>query len=357
MSVDYSRIARDVAFTLEVKSPKIFENIFLSNGVLALMGMNSRVKIVRGGNRFDERIRLGQNTNVDHRSKFGTITTKMQNNVQTAFYGHAVCSGAAVVNLVEEDQNAGAYRISNLADDAVNELKMTFPNVVGAALMKATSGADDPTSIIEELQAVAYGSQTRTTGAIARSSFPGTAAKQYTDAYQTQYDTTTADISGATGLAVLEKFLLTCSPGGSAITEQPDIMLTRNGVIARLSGNLDVLRRWTANDKLASIGFDNMRVMNCALLADATLQAGSYSGYGYVINTNYAQIQVLGGSNTKEVGNVKVIGNGKVSVPIQIRPAIESASELQYSIKAYMVYNLTFGGLRQHGLKTGLTES
>ena len=355
MSVGYDRIARDIAFTLEVKSPKIFEGIFLSNAALLLMGLNGRVKIVRGGNRFDERVRLGQNTNVDHRSKFTTISTAYQNNVQTAYYGQAVCDGAVPINFVEEDQNAGESRISSLAEDAQDELMNTFPNKVAAAIMKTTSGANDPTSIVETLEATAFGAQTSTTGGIVRSSYPGT---DLTKAWQTQYNTTAADLSGAAGVGTVTSFLWACSPGGAAITEQPDIALTRSGVLARMGSAADMLRRFTTNDKMLKYGFDNFQINRCSFVADATLNATSaLSGYAYIMNTNYAHIQVLAGRNTKTEGSVTVIGDGKTPIPIQVRPPVESADALEYIIKAYLVYNLTFGGLRNHGLKTGLTES
>jgi len=353
MSVDYARIARDIAFTLEVKSPKIFENIFLNNGVLALMGMNSRVKIVKGGNRFDERVRLGQNTNVDHRSKFAEISTTYQNNVQTAYYGHAVCDGAAVVNLVEIDQNQGKYRISDLAADALNELSLTFPNKVSDALMKATSTSVDPTSIKESLPATAYGSQSSPdTGGISRGSYQG--ATDATKAWQTQYDSTSADLQSAAGIGTVTAFLLTCSPGGSALSEQPDIGVTRNGVLARMGSYGDTLRRYTINDKMLKLGFDNFQINRCAFVGDRNV---SDSGYAYIMNTNYGMIQVLGGPKTKYVGMVKIIGDGKVQIPIQICEPIRAYNKLEYDILAYMVYNLTFGSLRNHGLKTGLTES
>ena len=157
MAIGYDRIARDIAFTFEKKSPEIFENIFLQNGVLALMGSKGRVKVTQGGNRFDERVHLGQNSTVDTRSKFAQIPTDMQNNFKTAYYGQSVIDGTAVVNLVEVDQNASSAKISDLASALIEEAKLTFPNKVADKLMQATSGANDPLSIQEEIEATAFG--------------------------------------------------------------------------------------------------------------------------------------------------------------------------------------------------------
>ena len=351
MAVGYDRIARDIAFTLEVKSEKIFENIFLNNGCLAALGMNGRVKVVRGGNRFDERTHLGQNSTVGHRSKFAAIPTDFQNNFETAYYGLSTCSGSAVVNLVEQDQNTGSAKLDDVADKLVEEAQLTFPNKVSDALMAATPGSSDPESIVKTIEATAYGSQTSTTGAIVRSDHVGT---DPADAWQNQYSSSAiTDAGSAAGIAALSKFAWDCSPGGSALTEQPNIGLTTTGVFAKMTGAADVLRRYGVSDKMLKLGFNNIMVNNAAIMADRNVTAG----YLYYMNTNYMRLQVLAGQKTKAVGNVKTIGDGKQAISLQVRPPIEADNYLNYTIKMYMVYNLTFGGLRQHGLQTTITEA
>ena len=88
-------------------------------------------------------------------------------------------------------------------------------------------------------------------------------------------------------------------------------------------------------------------------MADRSVTAG----YLYALNTNYLRLQVLGGPKTKKFGMVKTIGDGAQQISLQVRPAIEADDYLDYKIKMYMVYNLTFGGLRQHGLQTTITEA
>jgi len=352
MAISADRIARQIAFTLEKKSVKIFENIFLNNGVLAVLGMNGRVKIVKGSNRFDERVHLGQNSTVDTRSKFAQIPTDFQDNFHTAQYGQAVVSGAAVVNLVEQDQNMGDSKIDDLAEKTVEELNLTFPNKVSDKLWAASAGANDPESIRERIEATAYGSQTSSLGGISRADHSG--ASDATDAWQNQYSSTAiADIGSAAGIAAFSKFLWACSPGGSAKSEQPDMAITTTGVYAKATGGADALRRYTVNDRMLKFGFSNIQFNNAAMIADRNVPAG----YVYVLNSNYIRLQVLAGANTKQVGSVQTIGEGKQSIPLQVRPAIESDSFLNYTIKTYMVFNLTFGGLRQHGLQTTVTEA
>ena len=352
MAVGYDRIARDIAFTLEVKSEKIFENIFLQNGCLAALGSSGRVKVVRGGNRFDERVHLGQNSTVGHRSKFAQIPTDFQNNFLTAYYGMAVCDGSAIVNLVEQDQNMGEAKLDDLAEKLIEEAQLTFPNKVADGIMKAAPAATDPESIVKNIEATAFGSQVSTLGGILRSDHTGLADK--TDAWQNQFNSVAlTDLGAATGIRALTNFLWTCSPGGSGITEQPDIGITTTGVIAMASGGADTLRRYSVNDKMLKLGFDNIMFNRCALMADRNVTAG----YLYALNTNYIRMQVLAGANTKAIGNVQTIGDGKQSISLQVRPPIESGDYLNYTIKMYLVYNLTWGGLRQHGLKTNITEA
>ncbi len=350
MAVGYSRTARDIAFTLEVKSPKIFENIFLNNGVLVLLGSKGRVRIVKGGNRFDERTHLGQNSNVDHRDRYAVIDNDFQNNWRTASYGRAVIDGASPVNFIDADENMGSHQIgtTTLAEEVLEDLMNTFPNKVADALMASTSGANGPLSIVEELPATAFGSQTRTTGGLVRSDWPG---PDRTQAWQTQYSNTGADLAGAGGIGTATAFGLTCSEG-SSLDMQPDILLTTNAVFSQASAAADVLRRFGVNDTLLKFRFDNIKIGNAALITDRNVG----SKKGYFLNTNFMRVQVLGGRKTKASRSVKVVGDGATSVPLQVGEPVEAENRLQYTIKAWLTYNLTFGALKYHGLMDNLTE-
>lgn len=348
MAVGYTRIARQIAFTTAVKSPEIFEQILQNFGVLAALGLNKRVKIVRGGNRFDERIHIAENSTFGHRSRVTQIPTDYQNNWDTAYYGHAVLSGSAVVNLVEVDENQAEHKIDDYAAGVLDDALKTAPNKVNEALMASSPTTTDPESIVNVIEATAFGSQTSTTGGIARSTYasdPG--------AWQNQYNTdAVSDLGAAAGIATMSKFLWKCSHG-SAINEQPDIFLTTTGVFAKATGGGDANRRYGVNDKMLKLGFDNIMINRAAFIADKNVTAQ----YGYALNTNYLQLQILGGPKTRRFGNVKAIGDGKESISLQVRPPIESDDYLTYVIKIYLVYNLTFSGLRQHGLKTNITEA
>ena len=349
MAKSVTLLARQIAFAIEVKSAKIFENIFLNNGILAALGSKGRVRIRRGGNLFDERVHLGQNSNVGHRTGFTQIPTAFQANWFTASYGQAVASGAAVVNLVEQDQAQGEHKLDDIAAKSIEELNNTFPNVISDALMKATSTSVDPESIRERIEATAFGSQTSSLGGIARSAHTADP-----DAWQNQFSSSAiADIGAAAGKAAITKFAWDCSPGGSAANQQPDIGLTTTGVLAKLSGGTDDLRRYQPDAKMVALGFDNFKINRAAVMADKSVP----DGFMYFLNTNYLRMQVLGGPKTKVHGDVKTIGDGKQSIQLQVRPPIESDDYLNFTIKTYLVYNLTFGGLRQHGLQTSITEA
>ena len=351
MSVGTGRLARDIVFTLEKKSPEISWNIFLQNGVLALLGLQKRVTVVKGGNRFDERTIFGSNSTFGHRSKFTQIPTDFQNNWATAQYGQAVVSGSAVINMVEAQQNMGKEKIDDLVENCMREAKLTVPNVVSDGLMAATSAANGPVSIVETIEATAYGAQTSTTGGIVRSDHTGADA---TDAWQNQYSATAiADASSAAGKAALQNFYWACSPGGSGANETPDIGLTTTGVFAKMSGGEDNLRRYSPNDRMAKLGFDNLAINNAAVIADRNVTAG----YMYMLNTNYMRIQILAGNKSQKVGDVQTVGDGKQEIPLQVSSLIEADDFLNWTAKLWMVYNLTFSGLRQHGLQVSITEA
>ena len=351
MSVDVGRSARQVAFTLEVKSPMIFENIILNNGVLTLLGAKRRVRIVRGGNRFDERTHLGQNSNVGWRDPFAQISSEFQNNWETAQYGQATIDGTSPVNFVEMAQNQGSHAIGTqkLTQESLDDLMNTMPNKVADALLAETSGGAEPLSIREELPATKFGAQTRTTGGIVRSDFPG---PDRTQAWQTQYSNTSADLAGASGIGVVTKFMRTCSEG-SAVNMQPDLALTTDGVFSQASAAGDVLRRFGVNDKMFKFGFNNLMINQATIISDRNVPTSGL----YALNTNFMRVQILAGPNTKQTGDVKVVGDGAVSVPLQISKPIESEDYLKFTIKVWLTMNLTFGALKYHGFMDNLTEA
>lgn len=94
-------------------------------------------------------------------------------------------------------------------------------------------------------------------------------------------------------------------------------------------------------------------INRAALIADRNVD----SNEGFALNTNYMRLQVLGGSKTRKYGQVKAIGDGKEQIPLQVRPAIESDDYLDIIYKMYIVYNVTYGGLRQHGRMDNITEA
>jgi len=114
-----------------------------------------------------------------------------------------------------------------------------------------------------------------------------------------------------------------------------------------------MLRRYGVNDKMLKLGFDNIMINNAAVMADRNVP----SGYMYFLNTNYMRMQILAGQGTKTIGNVKTVGEGAQSIPLNVCKPIESDDYLSYIIKMYMTYNLTWGGLRQHGLQVSITEA
>lgn len=69
------------------------------------------------------------------------------------------------------------------------------------------------------------------------------------------------------------------------------------------------------------------------------------------------RIQILGSDRIKASQSVKVVGDGATEVRMNISPPIESDNFLNWTVKAYLTYNLTFGALKYHGIMTALTET
>ena len=96
-----------------------------------------------------------------------------------------------------------------------------------------------------------------------------------------------------------------------------------------------------------------MLINNAAVMVDRNVDAQEL----FFLNSFYMRMQILAGPKTKTVGSVITVGDGKQQIQIQVRELIEADDHLNKVAKMYLVYNITFGGLRQQGRHDNITEA
>jgi hypothetical protein len=336
--VGITRNDRITAFVIEKATALISNEIKKNDGIVAIFGAKNRIKIQSGGDLFEERVQYQENSNTGWRDKFAQIPTAQQSNWLTMKYGQANISGSVVLNEIEEAQNASSdYQISNMLTALVTNANDTVVNQVAAALRAVTPGALEPNSVVNMIEAAAFGAQTTTTGGQARSTYPLW--------WQNQYSATAADTAAQAGLTQIEKFYWQNVAKGSSLKEQPDFGLTTGTLFASLSSYQDTLRRGNYESTLAKMGFSTLKILNAEIIADPSVPSGTL----FLLNTNYLRLQVL---RTK---NMTQIGETSESIPLTTKPMQDDIDTLNRVQLFYAVMNLTTNSLQRQGRMASLT--
>lgn len=336
MAVGVSRAARISAFVIEKAVPRISNEIKRNDGVVAVYGAKGRIHMVDGGDLFEERVEMAENSNFAFRAKDAQISTNAQSNWLTAKFGQAVLSGALVINEVEEAQNQSKFAISKMIEGMYQNCKNTIIRQVADALRASSPTNLDPESIPSMCPATAFGSQTGTFGNLSRS--------DYSTWWNSQYDATGHDLSSQTGVKTLEQWYWQNVSKGTALSEQPDFGLTTGTVFSSLSAFGDNQRRY-ASELMQKLGFSSIQLLNAAIIADPSITPK----YLYFINTNYSRLQVL------RTPQLKTIGDTPESLPISVKGIQDDIDSLNKVQLWYLVFNLTTCSLQRQGLAITVT--
>lgn len=341
MAVGITRNDRISSFVLEKAVPIISNEIKRNDGIVGILGAKNRIKMVTGGDLFEERVQYKENTNVAFRDKFAQIPTAQQSNWLTAKYGQATITGSIVINEIEEAQNASSeYRISSLLEALIQNARDTYVRQMADAFRAAAPAANEPNSVPSMVQATAFGAQT-TSGA--ESGF--LSRTTYNDWWQNQLNATAAALSAQAGLATLEAFYWQSVAKGSALSEQPDFGLTTGTVFASLSSYHDTLIRHDSNSALGKLGFSTLKVLNMEIIADPAITAG----YLYMLNTNYLRLQVL------KTRNMENVGDTPDTIPLSMKPMQDDIDTLNKVQLLYATLNLTTNSLQRQGLMSSVS--
>lgn len=329
---DANRINRALTVTADRYAPKISNEIARNDGVIAVFGLRGGIKVVTGGLRAIETLDTSENTNFGFRPYTQNIPTTKQDTRREAKYTWATINGAVTVPDVEVAMNAGPYVIHKFIAAELTNAKRTLIRLVAAALRAATPGTNDPESIPTLCPATAFGSQTGNFGELSRSS--------YSTWWNSQYDSTSMDMSAITGFESLVAFMLQSCAKGTSKLDAPNFGLCTGTIFAAIASHGEALRRMNPDDKLYKMGFTNIDVNGATIIADPSIT----STYLYLLNTNFCNIQVL---RRKTMQN---IGDRPQSLPIHVREFMTPYNSEQSVGIMSVQFALTCSSLQRQGL-------
>jgi hypothetical protein len=330
---DTAKVNAVLTTTLDRYSPQISNEIARNDGIVAMFGLNGAIKVVTGGERAIETLDTAENPNFGFRSKYSDIPIGRADTRMQAKYAWATLDGAVAINSIEQAMNAGESKIYDLVAADVDNAKNTLIRKLADALRASSPSATDPESILTIIPDTATASQTTSTGELSRATY---------SFWRSQYSNTSYDVSAATGLEGLMAFYLDSCSKGSSKLDQPDFALTTGTVFAGLSSQVDALRNFAPDAKMAELGFTNIKLLNATLIADPSMASGDLR----FINTKFCKLQVL-----KTPGQQNV-GEKPQSIPVSIGEFQKAYNSLHSVSLMYVTLALTCSSLRRQGIAT-----
>jgi hypothetical protein len=268
----------------EAHGPEIGDAATNKNFVLAYLKQKANV-VVDGALDFAEPVLIAENSNFGWRSAYSGIQADIQDPTREFRFSPMVLDGTLVINELHKAQNSGKAVIKKLMTTLKMQAQTTISNKVNSAVWAATPGTNDPESIRSIV------STTPTTGTIGGISRVGNSYAQ-----NKHSSTTIASIGSAAGMAALHTFR--AKLGGDAKTT-PDFAVTTATIWGKVVGWLDSLRQLRADEKMADLGLDTVKIAGGTTLGyDGDGGTGECpSNYLYMLNSNHLFWKVLSGGN------------------------------------------------------------
>ena len=245
-----------------------------ANGVIAVLGAKGKIKEERGGgDNFRTRVMYAGNPNVAFGDPTATVGVQKANGITMASVPQRFIRGSIVIGDVDRDRavSSGEWAIGNLINDNMRQAETAYVQSWADALLQTTPGANDPLTLLPSAAQAASGilspqapaSQTATTAGISRGD---------NSWWRNQYSSTSIDISGEAGRALLHQLYLQ-TVFGSSETDEPDFGLTTGNVIADIAASIDTNRRADYADKLlAQLGLKGIMFQNAMLIRESSTQ-------------------------------------------------------------------------------------
>jgi hypothetical protein len=198
-------------------------------------------------------------------------------------------TGSIVLNKKHEAMNKGRAMIKNYAQELRDQAEDTIPNAFNSAFWKGTPATDEPESIRSLI------STTPTTGTIGGLARAGNKALQ-----NGVYTTAIADIGSEAGLTDLKRLIIRQAVQANDIC---DLVIMTDTLYAGLVGYLNTLNRYTADQKMADLDFETIK-MGKTVIGFEVSALTSNSGY-----TDTIPASSMWGLNSKHL-NFEVLKDG-----------------------------------------------
>jgi len=338
MAVPFTQKATEALY---IHSKELYDLISEQISLIGVLGSKGRIKMITGGLGWRERVFYGTDPNAGHRSRYTQIPTNRLENMTMASYDGAFFSTTIVINDVDRDEVKGDAALGDLVADSWDIAKTYATKKIGEDLWASSqTNSNYPVPLPVFLPATLPASQTGTDR--------GGINSADNDWWRSQaYTTAISDLGAAAGLRTLEQQIHNCSRS-SAKASQPDFGITTSALYTRITSTAEGYRRWTADQRMANLGYESVKFGPLSILWDTQCTAKAF----YILNSNKLKIKCLKQPYMQNVS----MSDKQLSLPMVIKPFIDDIDTPNTVSMMYLKYQLTANDISGLGMLSNCTE-
>jgi len=293
--------------TLMNLKPVMFDNIFKSSAYLAAMREYGGVEKLNGGVAIERVLMYEENETFASYEGYDIIDTTPQDGITRATYRWAEIGGSITISRREERQNSGEAAMLNLFKQKTEQAEMSAKSILNKQSLQGTVSSTTfvPGNDAKDVLPLGYflrkdpatdptagGNVGNLSGSTydwwrhRSANLGGSAASD---------DTFGLTVSTYAGLRVgLYRLYNHCSRGADG--SGPNICLADQTTFETYENSLDQLKRYGMDDKLASMGFDTVKLKGATMIWDELvpdLESGTTAltyGTAFMLNTRFFKL-------------------------------------------------------------------
>ena len=263
------------------------DGIINNNFLLMALKEKKRFRVVDGGLEFWKGIMNAENSNFKWQAHTANMSANLQDPMDRLRFPIKTFTGSIVINKLHEAQNKGRAAIKRWAQTARDQAESTIPNLFNSGFWATSPAANEPESVPNLINA------TNTTGTIGGLNRAGNPELQ-----NGVFSTSIADIGSEAGLKALNAQKLKYAINAR---DMVDLVIMGDDNYAALVAFLDERRRYRADDRMTTLGFETIKLGNTIISFENTNVKGGAnsitSNYVYGINSNHFNFEVLKDGN------------------------------------------------------------
>lgn len=290
--------------TLQLVRPRLTDNIFRANGVLAYMLANGRVMVSRGGRYIQETLMYATNQTVQAYRGYDRLNVAPTEELTDAQYNYRLYAVSMGISGEEQLLNSGQAAKFNMLDAKIRVAEKSIRQVLNDEITGNGSSKDLNKQILGLDEFYDDTTSWSTIGGINSNTYSfwrnqlayngdGTGTGTSSSPYQVAAASTT-QLTKA-----LNRVYHNCAKG---TPDQPDVILTDQTTYERYENDaVDKLR--LTNVSMANMGFENIMFKNATMMWSDTLSdKGTGFSPVYFINTDYLSFTLHPDRNFKMSG-------------------------------------------------------